>query len=353
MKQNENRKEFCYKIINETKISFIATVYNQENYLSTFIYSIQNQKLEEYELIFIDDFSEDNSTRIIEKFKKKDKRIKLIKNKKNMGTLYSRYIGQINSKSDYIIFIDSDDIILKTGIFNSYNHIKNYNLDIVQFHSVWEDINRTYIHHKTYIYKKIIYNPILSYIFYYNINQFCKGNEINYALWDKLIKKKVVSKAFQWIGDIYLKKKIIIHNDLIILFAILQMSYSYQYIDEIGYYYISSKKNSAINSWKDLSKVNQIIHSIFTNIEFLYEKTNNTLLDKYFCVFKINHYFKIYYRLFKYINDKEYEYIKKIINKLIDSNYISIKDKLKISNMEIIIKNMKNIFLNNNTNTIN
>ena len=80
----------------------------------------------------------------LKKKKEKDKRIKLIKNKRNMGTLYSRYIGQRFSKSEYIIFMDSDDIILKTGIFNSYNHIINYNLDIVQFHAVWQTKNIIY-----------------------------------------------------------------------------------------------------------------------------------------------------------------------------------------------------------------
>ena len=41
-----------------------------------------------------------------------------------MGTLYSRYIGELNAKSEYIIFIDCDDFVLKDGIFNSYKYIK-------------------------------------------------------------------------------------------------------------------------------------------------------------------------------------------------------------------------------------
>ena len=43
-----------------------------------------------------------------------------------MGTLYSRYKGAIYSKGKYIIFVDSDDIILKEGLSNSYNYIKKY-----------------------------------------------------------------------------------------------------------------------------------------------------------------------------------------------------------------------------------
>ena len=48
----ESKHEISYKEIRKPKISFISTVFNQKNYLSNFIFSVQNQKLKEYELIF-------------------------------------------------------------------------------------------------------------------------------------------------------------------------------------------------------------------------------------------------------------------------------------------------------------
>ena len=77
--------------------------------------------IEDYEIIFIDDYSIDNSFKIINEYSQKDLRIKIIKNKINRGTLYSRIQGALKSKGEYIIFIDSDDIVLKDGIYNSYN----------------------------------------------------------------------------------------------------------------------------------------------------------------------------------------------------------------------------------------
>ena len=128
----ENKPKITsYKKINNPKVSFISPVFNQLNYLSSFILSIQNQKLKDYELIFVDDFSMDNSVEFILEKEKKDKRIKLIKNKKNMGALYSRYIGQKIAKANYSIFLDCDDIVLEDGIIKSYNHIVKFNLDIV------------------------------------------------------------------------------------------------------------------------------------------------------------------------------------------------------------------------------
>ena len=57
-----------------------------------------------------------------------------------MGSINPRYNGAIHSKEEYIIFVDSEDIVLKNGIIKVYNYIKNNNLDIVEFHSVFINI---------------------------------------------------------------------------------------------------------------------------------------------------------------------------------------------------------------------
>jgi glycosyltransferase involved in cell wall biosynthesis len=217
------------------KISFIASVYNKEKYLHSFISSIQNQNLKEYELILVDDSSNDKSVNIIKKYMQKDKRIKLIKNTKNRGSLYTRYKGVQHSKGEFIIFVDSDDVVLKEGILRAYNYIKKNNLDIVQFNSVFQKSDTNiYISRRYYKYDSIIYQPILSYIFYYNKNK-DNGAESNTALWDKLIKREVVLNTFYYIGNKFIKEKIIIENDVIILFSLFKNAKSFKYIDELGY----------------------------------------------------------------------------------------------------------------------
>ena len=337
----ESNHQIYYNQVGIPKISFITTVFNQEKYLPNFIFSVQNQKLKEYEFIFVDDFSVDNSTRIIHKFEENDKRIKLIKNKKNMGTLYSRFIGELNAISEYIIFIDCDDFVLEEGIFNSYKYIKKYKIDIIQFHSIWKIKNKILIKDFSYNYKKIIYQPYLSYIFYYN-NKKKQGIEDNCALWNKLIKKEIANKAFNWIGENYLKEKIMTHNDLIILFSLLKNANSYKYIDEFGYfYYFRATKNSASNSWKNYKRSNEIVHGLFTNIKFLYTKTGNSYIDKYFCIFIVHNYYNQYNKLFKYINNKELSYIKEIFSILINSDYISKKNKSYIILVKSLILNKR------------
>ena len=264
------------------------------------------------------------------KFKIKDKRIKLLKNKKNMGSLYTRYIGSIYSMGEYFIFVDSDDIILKYGIINAYKYIKNNNLDMVEFHSIFENKNGFFINRRHYNYENIIYQPILSYIYYYKNKQ---GFEYNTALWNKLIKRKVVIKSFNFIGLNYLKEKIIIENDVIILFSFFRKSKSFQFIDEIGYLYNNINKNSITSTRYNPFKANQVIYSIFINIRFLFEKTYNSYLDKYFCIFKLRQGYQRYKRLFKYIN-KEFKLIENVLNKLLFSKFISLKDKLFIFNIK-------------------
>ena len=331
-------KQFYHYNIFKPQISFVASVYNKEKYLTSFITSIQNQNLKEFELIFVDDNSTDNSIKIINNFMKKDKRIKLIKNKKNMGTLFTRYNGAIYAKGEYIIFVDSDDIVLKEGISNSYNYIKQKNLDMIEFNTIFEENNNTvYISRRYYKYSKIIYQPILSYIFYYTKN---KGLELNTALWDKLTKREIVIKSFNFMGKEYLNKKIIIENDVIILFSLFQISNSFQYIDEIGYYYCYENKDSITNTRYEPEKANQIIYSMFSNIEFLYEKTKYTNFDKYFCIYKLIQGYNRYKICFNYLN-RGFEFIKNIFNNLLESNYISHENKL-------IIRNISNeIFMNN------
>ena len=150
-----------------------------------------------------------------------------------------------------------------------------------------------------------------------------------------------MKKAFEFIGKSYVKKNIIINNDIIILFAIFQMANSYQYINTIGYFYTRNKVQSTINSWKDQKKRNEILNSFFINVQFLYEKTKDKYLDKLYCIYRIQNCFKRYKDLFINLNDKEYFYIKGIIDKILNLNYLSIQDKLSLTKIELFILNMK------------
>lgn len=109
-------------------ISIIMPVYNTENYLKKSIDSILNQTYKDFELIIINDCSQGNTDEIINKYK--DKRIKYIKNKTNMGIGYNRNLGITKSKGDYICFIDSDDYIREDFLELMHDRCISDNLDL-------------------------------------------------------------------------------------------------------------------------------------------------------------------------------------------------------------------------------
>ena len=124
------------------KISVVIPVYNSEKTITYCIRSVQNQKMSDIEIILVDDYSTDNSTNLIRKFQKNDKRIKLIRNKKNRGTLYSRSVGVLNSRGKYIMHLDNDDLFINDILLKSYEEAEISNVEIIEFSGIVNFINK-------------------------------------------------------------------------------------------------------------------------------------------------------------------------------------------------------------------
>jgi len=91
-------------------ISIIVPVYNVEEYLEECLESIRKQTYQDIEVILINDGSTDGSQAICEYFCQTDKRFRLI-NQKNQGQSVARNRGVKESIGEYIMFVDSDDVI--------------------------------------------------------------------------------------------------------------------------------------------------------------------------------------------------------------------------------------------------
>lgn len=96
------------------KISIIVPNYNRSGLIQELIKSVVAQTYENWELILVDDESTDDSITIIEKFCTVDFRIKLIKrNRKPSGAPTCRNMGIDASTGEFIMFLDSDDLLMK------------------------------------------------------------------------------------------------------------------------------------------------------------------------------------------------------------------------------------------------
>ena len=113
------------------KISIIIPVYNTGKYLSECLNSLISQTLADIEIICIDDGSTDNSLEILKEFQKKDKRIIVLINDKNMGLATSRNNALKIAKGKYIQFVDSDDWLNRNACGLIYNKMEHFNLDML------------------------------------------------------------------------------------------------------------------------------------------------------------------------------------------------------------------------------
>ena len=97
-------------------ISVIIPYYKKKEYIISSINSVLNQTYKNLEIIIIYDDSNKEDLNLLKKIKKKDKRIKIYINKKNLGAGRSRNKGIKLSKGIFVAFLDSDDLWKKNKL---------------------------------------------------------------------------------------------------------------------------------------------------------------------------------------------------------------------------------------------
>ena len=110
-------------------ISIIIPVYNVEQYLDKCLQSVIHQTYQDIEIILVDDGSSDNSGILCDKWQEKDSRIKVI-HKSNGGLSNARNVAIEQANGEYLMFIDSDDIVSNDLCKELFEMLKNNNADI-------------------------------------------------------------------------------------------------------------------------------------------------------------------------------------------------------------------------------
>ena len=91
-------------------ISIITPAYNAAEYISDTIESVQKQSYINWEMIIVDDCSQDDTVKIVEEYSRNDNRIVLLKNSTNCGVSATRNNALKIAKGEYVAFLDSDDL---------------------------------------------------------------------------------------------------------------------------------------------------------------------------------------------------------------------------------------------------
>ena len=321
-----------YKLSENPKISVIIPIYNKEKFILRILRSIQNQSFKDIEIIFCDDFSNDNSTKLIEKFQKEDERIILMKHDINKGTLINRNDGANIAKGEYLLFIDGDDLLVNNILERTYLIAKSKDIDIIQYQHYIGDFYNTFYCSDIKRTDKIIYQPELSSLMYYE-NGTLHQSEFN--VWGKLIKRDIYLETLKKIDKYFLNQNMILHEDGLILFMLFKTAKSYLFIKDYGLLYFSNEY-STMRNLRNKNKINKSTRDSFLYLEYMFKYTNNSLYEKNMAVCQ----FKFLYDLFQDIFMKTtsgFNYIHKIIDLYLNCNKITKEDKQ-------IIRNIKNQF---------
>lgn len=228
--------------------SVIMPIYNGEKYIERAVKSILNQTFCDFELIMIDDGSNDNSMNICRNLIKKDNRLRFI-HQNNQGALMARKTGVDIARGTYILFIDCDDTFKFDALAKIYDMIIKMKVDIILFNYYFIKRTNCIIPGKKILSNKKIYSGkelfLLSIKYFGLLNSLCI----------KAVKASIIKSAF----SVY-QCNISMAEDLLISLRIFKYSNSAAYLDEYLYNYIDNQYSSMHN----------VKEKYFSEYEFVY-----------------------------------------------------------------------------------
>jgi glycosyltransferase involved in cell wall biosynthesis len=272
----------------------------------------------ELEIVLVNDVSKDNSLQKMEELAKEDHRIKIIRNEKNMGTLYSRCIGTLLSKGKYVIPLDNDDMFLNNDVFKIvYNEIEINKVDILYFRgiSVWHFnnfLNARNLHQfRSFKEKAFLSQPELG---NYAIKRF--------VLWGQCIKTKLYQKSINLLGKERYSKYVTFFEDAIINFINNQLAEKAELFLKVGILHID--KNCSTS--RIIKLVNKNLYELYF-IDVIFDFSRNTINDKKTAINKTIDVIEreSFKQTLNNINNKIF--FKSLINKMMSSEYISNENK--------------------------
>ena len=148
-------------------ISIIMAAYNAEKTIEQAIESVLNQTYSNFELLVVNDCSEDQTVSLVRRIAEKDRRVRLISNKKNSGVSFTRKHGLKEATGKWIAILDSDDAWAPEKLEKQIALQKKTNADLLFTGSAFMDSDGKpidwYLHAPAEIsYRKLLKQNVLS-----------------------------------------------------------------------------------------------------------------------------------------------------------------------------------------------
>ena len=212
-------------------ISIIVPVYNVEHYIADCIDSIVSQSYKRLELILVDDGSSDNSFAICENYSQSDSRIRLMTVNRG-GVSAARNLGKDYAKGDYVLFVDSDDVLLPDALMHYVDNVNRTNADVIK--SGWEAHfydGRVITHSYD---KDVLMNDCSKFF------TLVQSTQYSTFIWNTLFAKRIIS-------EIRFDTSICWLEDHIFSYQCLLKAKSFSLIKDITYRYMVRKRTSLSN----------------------------------------------------------------------------------------------------------
>ena len=234
---NINNLFFRKSLFRKPKISIFLTIYNKGLYLKDCIQSLQKQTLKNIEIVAVNDGSTDNSLKILKKLSKTDRRIKILNNDRNHGSLYSRAMGIMNSSGEYLMNLDGDDrLIHKNDLEVLYKTSKANKYDVL-----------------IYLIKRIANNKTEEdYFQYLNKNQLKIFDD---HITNKIVKRDLFIKSYHELKKEIFSNNWCFHEDNLWSYLVRKNAQSIGVINKYMYYYKRNKDSLNMKMGNELDAI--------------------------------------------------------------------------------------------------
>ena len=296
-------------------LSICLPVYNMEKYIESSLLSIINQSFKFFEIIIVNDNSNDDTIKLVNYMQNKDKRIIYINHSKNLGVYKSREDALLNANGKYILLMDPDDLIFNQDIFQElYNYYTQFNLDIIEFLVYHQREGRKNIFfpkdhilsHFHNFKKGIINQPELSEIIFYKPNTKEYSEVICRTIWNKLIRKEIIQNSFNYLDKDYFSNQFLIAaDDTPINILSFHFANNYSNINLPGYLYTLRENGMSKFNKGNINHNIILSYNFLLYFKFLFKYIISSNKDINFFLFEFKA-FSIYLLKFKEFNANEY-----------------------------------------------
>lgn len=286
------------------KFSIVMPTYNVSKYINRSISSCIKQSYKNIEIIIVDDCGKDDSIQKAYQWAKRDNRIKIVHNPKNLGTFHARRVGVEAASGSYILFLDPDDMIEFNSI-EELSKILDEQPDLVFYGSrsvpapkPWQGNPETPILNSSLGYECIIKKVL-------------KCKKISTGTEGKLIKKSILLKAYDLLS-IDINKRMICGEDTLLFSALLMVMK--KAASTSGKFYIYHKNESSITAVSEqkgvINNIAQLDDAIEINNSLVSDDKTKQYIQKY-----IENKLMVYrIKLFNKIEPKKYKVFMNYIN---------------------------------------